>query len=171
MIKLTEEVTKARLFAIAAHTAVGQKRKYTGAPYWHHCQEVAQMVQLYSSGYETVQAAWLHDVVEDTKITIQDLGLFFSSKVVRMVEQLTDVSKPEDGNRAVRKALDREHYANASKEAKTIKLADLISNTRDITKHDPDFAVVYLEEKRLLLPYLKGGNPQLFATAERLANP
>jgi len=80
---------------------------------------------------------------------------------------LTDVSKPEDGNRAVRKARDREHTAAAPAEAQTIKLADLISNSRSIMAHDPAFAKTYLEEKRLLLAVMTKGDPGLHSEASR----
>jgi hypothetical protein len=84
------------------------------------------------------------------------------------VEQLSDVSKPEDGNRKARKAIDREHLKHASPEAKTVKLADLIDNATDIVSNDMDFAIVYYHEKELLLPFLKEGNQQLWARAEEL---
>ena len=67
--------------------------------------------------------------------------------MAELVDDLTDVSKPQDGNRATRKELDRQHTAKASPDAKTIKLADLISNSRSIMKDDPNFAKVYMKEK------------------------
>jgi hypothetical protein len=78
---------------------------------------------------------------------------------------LTDVSRPEDGNRAARKAIDLAHTAKASPAAKTIKLADLIDNTRSIVERDPDFAKVYLQEKARLLEVLQEGDPTLMAMA------
>lgn len=68
-------------------------------------------------------------------------------------------------NRAERAALNRAHTATASPRAKTVKLADLLDNTRSITTHDPDFAVVYMREKELLLPLLIQGDPLLFKRA------
>jgi len=49
---------------------------------------------------------------------------------------------------------------------KTIKLADLLDNTEDITLHDPKFARVYMAEKAALLPALQGGNELLWKQAE-----
>jgi hypothetical protein len=89
-------------------------------------------------------------------------------EVACLVEMLTDVSKPEDGNRATRKAMDREHTANASSQAKTIKLADLIDNTHSIVEHDPDFARVYMREKTRLLQVLSEGDPTLYRKATDL---
>ena len=91
----------------------------------------------------------------------------FGIDIATMVNWLTDVSRPEDGNRARRKAIDREHTARAPAEVQTIKLADLISNSRSIMQHDPEFARVYLEEKRLLLEVLTRGDAELHAEASK----
>lgn len=165
---MTDLETRARLFAIAAHSAVGQTRKYTGEPYWVHCEEVADLVRRVSHTEEMLAAAWLHDVLEDTKVTPDTLRAEFGDEVTDLVLWLTDVSGPENGNRATRKALDRQHSAAAPAAAQTIKLSDLCSNTRSIAKHDPDFAVVYLREKDLLLDVLTLGDPVLQINARAM---
>jgi (p)ppGpp synthase/HD superfamily hydrolase len=91
----------------------------------------------------------------------------FGPEVAALVGWLTDVSKPEDGNRAHRKAMDREHSAAAPAEAQTVKLADLISNSKSIVTHDPAFARTYLEEKRLMLEVMTKGDPSLMAEARK----
>lgn len=166
-----EGIRQAMAFCVAAHSAVGQVRKYTGEPYWEHPVIVAALVDLYDPDAtdEMIMAALLHDVVEDTAITEGMVEAIFGHAVSSLVEQLTDVSRPEDGNRAVRKALDRRHTAQASAEAKTIKLADLISNTWSIVEHDPRFAAVYLSEKRVLLEVLREGNQTLWMAARELS--
>ncbi len=111
-------------------------------------------------------AAYLHDVLEDTQVTVDQLLVAFGSEITNLVLWLTSVSTPEDGNRAYRKELDREYLALAPAEAQTVKLADLISNTKTIVQYDPDFAEVYLEEKRLLLDVLTKGDPALLAQAK-----
>ena len=110
----------------------------------------------------------LHDVVEDTPVTIKDIEDEFGPRVASMVDDLTDVSKPEDGNRAVRKELDRQHTAKASPDAQTVKLADLISNSLSIMEDDPSFAKVYMKEKALLLEVLTKGNLHLFSFAANI---
>ena len=161
-------VHKAQVYAMAAHAAVGQKRKYTNEPYIVHPAEVASIVaSVEGSTPDMVAAAWLHDVVEDTGVTLTDIHLNFGPEIMALVSWLTDVSKPEDGNRATRKAIDREHTAQAPAEAQTIKLADLISNSKSIMQYDPDFAVTYLAEKRLLLEVLTKGDPGLHAEASK----
>lgn len=161
-------IEKAKLFATAAHGAVGQVRKYTNEPYIVHPQEVVEIVMTVPHTLTMLAVAYLHDVVEDTHIKLEDIEREFGQYVADQVRWLTDVSKPGDGNRAMRKAIDREFIAGAPPEAQTIKLADLISNTMSIVKHDPRFAAVYLEEKKLLLEVLQRGDPVLFRRATEL---
>jgi (p)ppGpp synthase/HD superfamily hydrolase len=104
-------------------------------------------------------------VVEDTGVSIEVIRAEFGSKVSDLVGWLTDVSRPEQGNRATRKAIDRAHTAAAPAEAQTIKLCDLISNTRSIVEHDAEFARVYLAEKRLLLEVMTKADPELMQRA------
>jgi len=158
-------VERAKVFATAAHAAVGQTRKYTGEPYVVHPMEVASLVESVGGTEAMVAAALLHDVLEDTSVTVDVLEEQFGSEVADLVLWLTDVSKPDDGNRSTRKALDRQHSAAAPAAAQTVKVADLISNTRSIVAHDPDFAKVYLEEKRLLLEVLTRADPTLLTMA------
>ena len=161
-------VEKARIFATAAHAAVKQARKYTGEPYIVHPAEVVRIVSGVEHTPEMLAAAWLHDVVEDTGVSLNVIRAEFGDKVSTLVGWLTDVSRPEHGNRATRKAIDRAHTADAPAEAQTIKLADLISNSKSILKYDPKFAVVYLEEKRLLLEVLIKGDPALLERAKQI---
>jgi (p)ppGpp synthase/HD superfamily hydrolase len=161
-------VRKAQVYAMAAHAAVGQRRKYTGEPYIVHPAEVAKIVAgVPGSTPDMVAAAWLHDVVEDTGCTYNDIHMGFGTDIATLVGWLTDVSKPEDGPRWFRKKMDREHTAAAPAEAQTIKLADLISNTKSIVAHDKKFAKVYLEEKRLLLDVMTRGDAGLMAEARK----
>ena len=162
-------IEKATIFATKAHESIDQRRKYTEKPYIVHPAEVASIVTSVPHTKEMIAAAWLHDVVEDTPITLDEIYAEFGKKVGDLVEMLTDISKPEDGNRKVRKELDRQHTAKASPEGKTIKLADLISNTSSIVKHDPNFAKVYLREKRLLLEVLKEGDETLWNKAYKMS--
>ena len=138
---------------IAEQAHAGQVRKYTGEPYVAHPLAVARTVASYLPCAMAVSAAVLHDVVEDTDVTVEDLRQcrYIGPYVACLVDDLTDVSKPSDGNRATRKAIDRAHTARAHPLAKLVKLADLIDNTRDIVANDADFAKVYVVEKRRLL--------------------
>jgi (p)ppGpp synthase/HD superfamily hydrolase len=159
------QILNARLFATQAHGRAKQKRKYTGEPYIVHPQAVAALVSSVTNDSAMISAAWLHDVVEDTGTTIARIRQLFGQDVAALVDDLTNVSVPSDGNRAVRKQLDFDHTARASTRAKTIKLADLIHNMRSIADHDPDFAKLYMEEKRALLAVLRDGDHALYRQA------
>ena len=147
-------------FAEKAHE--GQKRKYTLEPYINHPVEVAQIVSRVTDDCECICAAFLHDVIEDCGVTKKELVDKFGYSIAEMVDQLSDVSKPEDGNRAQRKEIDRQHTSKAWSKTKTVKLADLISNTSSITKFDHDFSKVYLHEKAQLMLVLNDGNKGLY---------
>lgn len=150
--------------AVEAHD--GQVRKYTGDPYIVHPIAVARIVGAVFPDIDMIAAAYMHDTMEDCGLTAADLlSRSVGPRATRLVGQLTDISKPSDGNRATRKALDREHTAAAEKDAKTVKLADLLDNTRSIITHDPDFAKVYMAEKALLLDVLTEGHSELFVRA------
>ena len=155
----------AKEFATLYHASIDQRRKYTGEPYINHPAAVVELVRSVLHTEAMICAAWLHDVVEDTPATLDEVERVFGAEVATLVEMLTDVSKPADGNRVARKAIDREHTAKATPEAKTIKLADLINNSRSIVEWDKDFAKVYLREKALLLDVLQEGDATLLAMA------
>ena len=161
-------INKARKFAEAAHSSIDQRRKYTDDPYIIHPASVAKLVSSVTDNVAMICAAWLHDVVEDTPVTLDEIRSEFGDEIAELVSDLTDVSRPEDGNRKVRKAIDREHTRLASPEAKTVKLADLIDNSRSIIEHSPGFARVYMEEKKLLLEVLREGDEILFSMAEQI---
>jgi hypothetical protein len=152
-------VSKAQAFATAAHERVGQKRKYTGEPYITHAEAVVAIVKSVPHTPEMLAAAWMHDVVEDTGTTHDEVKAEFGDKVADLVGWLTDISKPSDGNRATRKGIDRDHLAKAPAEAQTVKVADLIHNTESISQHDPKFYEIYKQEKIELLGVLTKADP------------
>ena len=163
-------VEQARVFASEAHAVVQQVRKYTGEPYINHPQEVVAILLEYGiTDPVMLAAAWLHDVVEDTGVPSEAIHAAFGNEVGCLVDGLTDTTAPSDGPRAVRKAKARAYLAAQSPACKTIKLADLISNTRSIAERDPVFAVTYMAEKRLLLEVLRKGDAHLWAVAHALA--
>jgi (p)ppGpp synthase/HD superfamily hydrolase len=159
---------RARDFATAAHTRVGQVRKYTGLPYIMHPAAVVEIVRGVPHTEAMLAAAWLHDVVEDTGTPAAQVLAAFGTEVADLVGWLTDVSKPSDGNRAARKAVDCAHSARAPAAAKTVKLADVIDNAGSILQHDRGFARVYFVEKRALLDVLRDGDATLWARADEI---
>lgn len=166
----TDVERKAMIFAFNKHSEVNHKRKYSGKHYIVHPAAVAGLVREVQHTPQMLAAAWLHDTVEDTNATLEQVKTLFGHEVYLLVEMLTDVSKPKDGNRKTRKEIDRQHLAKASPEAKTIKLADLIHNSKSITKNDPGFAKVYMQEMRDLLEVLKTGDSDLWNRAYYIAH-
>tara|TARA_R110002126_G_C10329355_1_gene489729 strand:+ start:163 stop:678 length:516 start_codon:yes stop_codon:yes gene_type:complete len=156
-------IERALMYAYRAHR--GQVRKYTGEPYITHPISVCAIVESVEHDESMLMAALLHDVVEDTAITLDEIAANFGNDVACHVEDLTDVSTPSDGNRKIRKDMDRAHTSHASNDAKTIKLADLIHNSSSITQYDTDFAAIYMKEKKSLLEVLIGGNRELHSRA------
>lgn len=144
----------------------GQVRKYTGEAYINHPIEVMNIVRSVPHTQEMLYAALMHDCVEDTECSFSDIEDVFGTEVALLVGWLTDVSLPGMGNRAKRKEIDRKHTSKAPASAKTIKLADLISNSKSILEHDKDFAKVYIKEKELLLEVLTEGDSTLYAQAK-----
>jgi (p)ppGpp synthase/HD superfamily hydrolase len=160
---------RAKQFATQAHASIDQRRKYSGELYIVHPAAVVEIVRSVDHTEAMLAAAWLHDTVEDTPVTLEDIKREFGDEVAELVEMLTDVSRPEDGNRAVRKEIDRQHTARASRAAKTIKLADLIENSCSILAHDRGFARTYLREKARLLEVLQEGDSALLQQATEIA--
>lgn len=154
-------------FARIAHESINQKRKYTNDPYWYHLVDVGNLVLMLTENKDMLAAAYLHDVLEDVKpikscINEELLEMLFGEKVTKLVIELTDVSKLSDGNRKKRKEIDRKHLAQISKEAKLIKLADILCNVQSIKKYDSKFYKIFREEILLLLPHLKDGSEELY---------
>ena len=150
-------------FATLAHK--GQKRKYDNQPYISHPIQVARIVSTVDHTEEMVIAAILHDVVEDTHVTLEEINSEFGAVVAEYVHYLTDVSVPEDGNRSVRKRMDAQQNAKGPAESQTIKVADMIHNSTSIKFQDPAFWKLYRVEKEYTLSLLTKADPFLIQDA------
>ena len=164
MSSIPNLVERALGFATEAHGRVGHTRKYSGEPYINHPIEVMAIVKT-ASHYTDVMlaAALLHDTIEDTPVTRDEVEREFGSDVATMVMELTD--QCNEGNRATRKAAEAARLGTISADAQTVKLADLISNSSSIVEHDPGFAMIYLREKVLILKVMTAGDQGLYARA------
>jgi len=163
---MEDMIVKAEIFATQAHALVEQKRKYTGEDYIVHPIRVAKIVEQFGGSDDQIAAAYLHDVVEDTDVDILDVRMEFGNDIGEIVDGLTDVSQPSDGNRKLRKAMDRAHSADASAEAQFVKCADIIDNSADISANDPNFSKVYKQEMLELLAVMdKVSDTEIFAQA------
>jgi guanosine-3',5'-bis(diphosphate) 3'-pyrophosphohydrolase len=157
-------------FHFSRHAHAGQWRKYSNQtiPYHSHCIAVAGLVCKFGGDEEMIAAGLLHDTVEDTSVTPDDVRGVFGSHVANLVLDLTNPSQASDGNRATRKSIDLAHTAKAHPRAKAIKAADLVSNLVSIANHDKNFAMVYLREKQETLRIIKDGAlPALYDLAVR----
>ena len=132
----TARLLQALQFSADRHR--NQRRKDRGAsPYINHPIEVATVLATVGgvTDLTTLIAAVLHDTIEDTGTSGEELEQAFSREVRVLVEELTDdKSLPKD----TRKRLQIEHARGASHRAKLIKLADKICNVRDVTHAPPD---------------------------------
>lgn len=126
-----------KALAFAAHKHRDQRRKDKEAsPYINHPIALANVLSNEGgvTDTNTLCAALLHDTVEDTETTKEELTELFGKEISGIVMEVTDdktVPKPE------RKRLQIEHAAHASPQAKLVKLADKISNLRDIASCPP----------------------------------
>lgn len=162
----TEVALVLRAASFAAHKHRSQKRKGAdGLPYITHPLDVAS--ELAGTGGVTdvtiLVAALLHDTVEDTGTSPEELEKEFGRGVRLLVAEVSDdKSLPKDE----RKRLQIEHAASASAAAKQIKLGDKICNVRDVTRDPP--ADWLLERRRKYLSWAtkvvegcRGVNPAL----------
>ena len=126
---------RAALFAAQRHSQ--QRRKGHGTiPYVNHVIEVTELLARVGNVEDdaVLQAGLLHDTVEDTETTFQEIEELFGSDVRALVQEMTDdKSLPK----AERKRLQIEHAPEMSFRGKQIKIADKISNIRDIIHRPP----------------------------------
>jgi guanosine-3',5'-bis(diphosphate) 3'-pyrophosphohydrolase len=122
-------ILSAAAFAAAKHR--NQRRKDAEAsPYINHPIALAELLAFVGiEDLEVLQAALLHDTVEDTDTSFQELEERFGKAVADIVQEVTDDKALPKGER---KRLQVEHAAQLSREAKLVKLADKICNLRDI---------------------------------------
>jgi (p)ppGpp synthase/HD superfamily hydrolase len=148
-----------RAARLANRLHAGQVRKYRPRPFIEHPGRVASRLMLFKdAAAEEVAAAWLHDVLEDTPATADNLQAEGMPPVsVRLVEELTNPSKRHPQlRRAVRKEMDRGHVLHMSREAKRIKLIDRADNLREMQGCDESFKSLYAAESVLLAKLLEG---------------
>jgi (p)ppGpp synthase/HD superfamily hydrolase len=165
---------KVQDFADQAHGK--QLRKYSTDRYIVHPIRVMQLCQKYSDDLPLLSAALLHDVLEDTPVTKKELYDFLCSIMndaearytTQLTVELTDIytktSYPR-WNRKKRKRKEAQRLSKVSAEAQTIKYADIIDNSKEISVHDPLFAKRFLKECQQLLQQIRAGNKELWDLA------
>jgi guanosine-3',5'-bis(diphosphate) 3'-pyrophosphohydrolase len=160
-----------RASAFAAHKHRNQRRKDIDAsPYINHPLMLGSL--LASAGVTdtaTICAALLHDTIEDTDTTADELAREFTEEIATIVLEVTDdktLPKTE------RKRLQIEHAATISDKAKLVKLADKISNVRDVSTSPPAGWPVerrreYFDWARSVVDRLRGVHPALEAAFDQ----
>ena len=151
--------------SFAAEKHKDQTRKGNGQPYINHPIEVAKLLTDVGGIADTdmIVAGLLHDTVEDTDTTFDELEEKFGSRAAGFVRELTDdKSLPK----AERKRLQVEHAPHMTREAKQIKIADKISNITDITHNPPagwstERRREYIEWGERVVAGLRGVNAKL----------
>jgi guanosine-3',5'-bis(diphosphate) 3'-pyrophosphohydrolase len=162
-------------FARAAHA--GQQRKFVNEPYIEHPLRVMKICEEYTQDPAILAAALLHDVLEDTVISDEEIDKSLrkvmpvekAKRSLNYVLDLTDVFNKKNHpkwNRRKRKQKEMDRLALASPEAQTIKYADIIDNSLDIIHAETDFKHKYLLECRSLLRRMKKGIPELARRAQ-----
>lgn len=164
---LNLEKLKAKSLIYATNKHMNQKRKYTDEDYINHPLEVALKILEYMKNENfsdkecTIMycSAILHDTVEDTSATIEEIETFAGKEIADIVNWLTNVSKPEDGNRKIRKMKDLEHIMSAPLPAICIKIADVICNCKGMVEVDRkysngEFCKKYIPEKMIFYNFL-----------------
>ena len=167
-LSLTQTRKVFQALAFAAHKHRDQRRKDAGAsPYINHPIALADI--LVNEGDVTdhvvLCAAILHDTIEDTETSYDELVRAFGREIADVVAEVTD-DKALDP--AVRKALQIDHAAHASPRAKLVKLADKTCNLRDLAATPPlewtiERRQEYFDWSKRVIEGVRGTNAQLEA--------
>lgn len=141
-------IEKSYDFAAAKHD--GQFRK-SGEPYIHHLIEVAYIVTTLQGGPSTIAAAFLHDVVEDTDVTIEQIGELFGEDVQHIVDALTKIQRLKLSHRTSSDFEAEDHrkiFLGMAKDIRVIiiKLADRLHNMRTLDSLTPDRRIALAQE-------------------------
>jgi GNAT superfamily N-acetyltransferase len=127
-------VDDARRLAEQAHA--GQTRKGSDRPYIHHPAEVAAGVAANGGADEVVAAAWLHDVVEDTERSLDDVRAATCDRVAALVAAVTEPEKGVSWEERKRHSLAR--LAAADEDVALLKGSDTLANAREIVRNAND---------------------------------
>jgi len=169
-MKDTATLIKAVHFAADKHR--DQRRKDKAAtPYINHPVSLAHIL-VDEGGIEDTDvlcAALLHDTIEDTETTAEELRAHFGARITSIVLEVTDDITQHF---TVRKQAQIDHAPHMSHEAKLVKLADKISNVRDVLGAPPDWPVerkqAYLDVSAAVVDGLRGTNAALEAAFDAL---
>jgi len=134
-----EKYLKTEIFDMAAKFAIdchkNTERRGKGFPYIIHPMEAAEIVATMTNDQELLAAAILHDVVEDTEATKEEITFLFGERVANIVDHETDPEFPElskSESWIKRKEIAIERLKNSSYDVKIVAMGDKLSNIRAI---------------------------------------
>ena len=136
----TQLLDRAILFAVRAHS--GTERRGKGFPYIVHPMEAMEIVSTMTPDQELLAAAVLHDTVEDTDVTVEQLRAAFGDRIADIVAAESDAYEEggsEEDSWHARKQAGIRRLSQASREVKIVGLGDKLSNMRAIAR---DYAVL-----------------------------
>ncbi len=160
-------IKKAAKFAEKKHK--GQIRKFDKEPYVKHPKRVAELLRKYKNSkevYKLVQAALLHDTIEDTPTSAKELKRKFGKLVASLVQELSSDKKDMVEKGGKRKYLAHKTQ-NMSSWGLVIKLADRLDNVSDFKTASPAFVKSYGKQTNYILDELEK-NRKLSGTQKRL---
>lgn len=172
MDRETELSLLIKSLSFAAHKHKDQRRKDQAAsPYINHPIALAEVLVNVGgiTDINTICAALLHDTIEDTETTPDELTATFGEEVSDIVMEVTD---DKSLSKEARKQAQIDHAANLSKQARAVKLADKISNLRDVTANPPinwplERRQQYFDWAKKVIDRLRGDWPELEAEFEQ----
>lgn len=157
-----ELISKAEWFAKSKHYS--QKRKYSNKPYHTHPEKVANILHHMGTGAAVVAAGWLHDVLEDTDTTHEEIKKIFGEKVANLVAELTYTGEKKD-----KKHQQAKKMAKMSKDALTVKLADRYHNIKSAIDEAPEsFIKGYINATKYAISYVRKHRSSLTSIQEKL---
>ena len=170
---MTNAVLVSQAYAFAAERHSGQRRKDAAAsPYINHPIALADVLANEGRVLDVVvlSAAMLHDTIEDTATTADEIETLFGPRIAAVV---VEVSDDRSLDKATRKLRQIEHAPHLSPEAKLVKLADKICNLRDILASPPvhwplQRQQAYFDWSAQVIAGVRGVHPQLEAVFDRL---
>ncbi|MCX6753013.1 MAG: HD domain-containing protein [Candidatus Nomurabacteria bacterium] len=161
------KINRVQEFARNAHKHLS-RTSITGVkkPHIHHIQEVADLVWISGGTDDEIVSAWLHDTVEDTDTTLEEIEKNFGKEVSLIVDGLTDHEHFKDLELQERKKLQAERISNESLSVRRVKIADQISNIRGLTidpveDMTPKECYNYIIGAKLIADKCKGISPIL----------
>ena len=146
----------AKAFAKQAH----EGQTYGDRPYWKHLEEVVSILSVHDADDQLLQMGWLHDVVEDTDVTVRDVEETFGFEVALGVWALTDVRVDNRWDRKAQSYPKNGRYV----ESATVKLADRLANVRASQNdaHSVDLTDMYIREQPQVIKHLRRGHLEIF---------